>query len=445
MNLLASSPRTSFLNARALLLRLALLLLIPDLAPNVLAQQAPSPSEELLEVVKQLRKQVADLEARTKELEARLGKDTASTATNPAQAKEEAPKEINQDTSVPSPAVDHTGHGGGHGGGGLIGTPLMQIRGFSDVNYSATNVKGKTNTFGLGQLALFVNSRLSDKLNVLAEMAFEANDENEMEFDLERILLQYAVNDYFNLNVGRYHTAIGYYNTAFHHGTWFQTATGRPFLFEFEDDGGILPIHNVGVSVNGHIPSGKLGLSYFAEVGNGRTSRSKLDAYVQNVIDENNGKSLNLGLQARPRWAPGLQVGFNVYRDRLTPAGLPKVGQTIWAAHAIYQTPSFELLNEGVLIRHTLSGTNETIHTPAFYTQISQRFYNRVRPYFRYEYMNVPERDPMIGDVGRRNGPSLGVRYDLGEFAALKLQYQRTANRAQSTSNAVQLQFAFTF
>jgi len=36
----------------------------------------------------------------------------------------------------------------------------------------------------------------------------------------------------------RYHTAIGYYNTAYHHSTWFQTTTGRPFLFEFEDKGG---------------------------------------------------------------------------------------------------------------------------------------------------------------------------------------------------------------
>src|SRR5262249_32299303 len=154
-----------------------------------------------------------------------------------------------------------------------------------------------TNTFTLGQVDLFVNSRLSDKMSVLAEMVFEAEPDNGLSFELERILFQYAVNDYFTMNVGRYHSAIGYYNTAFHHGTWFQTALGRPFMFRFEDDGGILPIHNVGVSVSGRIPSGDLRLSYVADIGNGRASRTKDAELVQNKRDQDNGKSFNFGLQ----------------------------------------------------------------------------------------------------------------------------------------------------
>lgn len=414
---------------------LLLILTLGSVAPCALAQQPHPSPDEVTEMIKQLRKQVAELEARTKELEAQISKRPA--ATEPAQTEGEAAKAERE----VSPAADHTGHGGG-----VLGSPLMQIRGYSDVNFRATNVKGQTNSFALGQLDLFVTSRLSDKMNVLAEMALKSNDKNALSFVPERILFQYAVNDYLTLNIGRYHTAIGYYNAAFHHGTLFQTTVGRPFLFAFEGDGGILPIHNVGLSASGRIPSGSLGLSYVAELGNGRTSRSKTIETVQNKVDENNGKAVNLGLQMRPRWIPGLQVGFNMYRDRLQPDELPKVGQMIWAAHVIYQTPSFELLNEGILIRHTLSDTQQTINTPGFYTQISQRFFNRVRPYFRYEYMNVPERDPINHDVGRRNGPALGVRYDLGEFAALKMQYDRTAYRTKSkSSNAFQMQFAFTF
>ena len=109
---------------------------------------------------------------------------------------------------------------------------------------------------------------------------------------------------------GRYHTAIGYYNTAYHHSTWLQTATGRPFLFKFEDDSGILPIHNVGVSVTGIIPSGRLGLHYIAEVGNGRASSSPNAEPVQNTVDENNGKSFNLRILFRPTGVRGLQAGF---------------------------------------------------------------------------------------------------------------------------------------
>ena len=135
---------------------------------------------------------------------------------------------------------------------------------------------------------------------------------------------------------------------------WLQTAVDRPFLFAFEDGGGILPIHNVGLSATGRIPSGGLGLHYIAEIGNGRTSRSLLDAPVQNHIDENNGKSFNVGLYARPASLPGLQAGFSLYRDTLHPEGNAKTGQTIYAGHLVYNASGMEFLTEGLLLRHAL-------------------------------------------------------------------------------------------
>ena len=151
--------------------------------------------------------------------------------------------------------------------------PMLRIRGFSDFNYRVSNQSGETNSFTLGAFDLFISSQISEKFSMLSEVNFEFGDDNEMALDLERMLLTYAANDHFKLSFGRYHTGIGYYNTAFHHGTWFQTATGRPFLFLFEDEGGVLPVHNVGLNLTGSIPSGKLGLNYVAEIGNGRAAR----------------------------------------------------------------------------------------------------------------------------------------------------------------------------
>ena len=51
---------------------------------------------------------------------------------------------------------------------------------------------------------------------MLSEVNFEFGDDNEMAVDLERMLLTYTANDHFKLSFGRYHTAIGYYNTTFH-------------------------------------------------------------------------------------------------------------------------------------------------------------------------------------------------------------------------------------
>ena len=53
----------------------------------------------------------------------------------------------------------------------------------------------------------------------------EPSTDNEDEGDVERVFLE--GNDYFNLQFGLYHTAIGYYNLAFRHGGWWQTAMGH--------------------------------------------------------------------------------------------------------------------------------------------------------------------------------------------------------------------------
>lgn len=336
-----------------------------------------------------------------------------------------------------------------------VSKTLLRIRGFGDISFHGDTQKGDTTSFSLGELNLFVTSDVSDKFKFLSEIVFEAGQEsiygvnrgtpNSIHVDVERLLLQYSRNDHFNLSAGRGDTAIGYYNTAYPHSTWFQTTTERPFLFRFEDRGGILPIYTVGVSASGLIPSGRVGLHYVAQVGNGRASRSPLtEAPVQNVIDGSNHKAFNLALFARPEAVRGLQTGFSVYRDLLSPNGEPGIGETILAAHAVYIRPKFEWLNEAMVIRHAPQGLSQVFHTPGFYTQISKAF-GAYRPYFRYQYVNASSHEPIFPDVGRRQGPSAGIRFDASEFVALKLQYDYTSIRNQQAISALALQLAFTF
>src|SRR4029079_168390 len=104
-------------------------------------------------------------------------------------------------------------------------------------------------------LALFMTSAINDRVSVLAEVVLEASAANtQVTTDLERLQLTYRLNDHLNLSAGRYHTGIGFYNGAFHHGSYFETPIGRPRIFAFEDEGGVLPVHEVGVSVRGKVP-----------------------------------------------------------------------------------------------------------------------------------------------------------------------------------------------
>jgi hypothetical protein len=332
---------------------------------------------------------------------------------------------------------------------------LLRIRGFGDISLHGDTQKGDTTSFSLGQLDLFVTSDVSEKFKFLSEIVFEggpddyygvpAGPANSFSVDVERYLLQYSYNDYLKLSVGRGHTAIGYYNTAFHHSTWLQTTTDRPFLFEFEDRGGILPIHIVGASASGMVPSGSLGLHYVAEIGNGRESVNPLvDEPVQNEIDDQNHKAFNLALFARPEGIRGLQTGFSIYRDLIAPLDEPRIGETILAAHAVFVRPKFEWLNEALVVRHAPIGSATVFHIPGFYSQISRQF-GAYRPYLRYEYLNAPNNEPVFPEIGLRAGPLAGVRYDASESVALKFQYNYTFLRNQPGVNGLTTQVGFTF
>ena len=113
------------------------------------------------------------------------------------------------------------------------------------------------------------------------------------------------------------------------------------------------------------------------------------------------------------------------------------------AAHLIYQTGHFEFLNEGILIQHDLNGYH-TFYTPGFYSQVSRRW-GQVRPYFRYQYVNASPYEPVFGDVGLRQGPLAGLRFDITESSAFKVEYDRTILRGYSPVNGVATQVSFAF
>jgi hypothetical protein len=405
-------------------------------------QNAPAPSDDHA-LIQQLLQRVKDLEDEVKRLKgqppAAVPTATVASPETAVQTPAQAAATTATTTVASIPPMQDLMHEAS-----VPGLPAMQFRGFSDIRFLANNAAaGTPNTFALGQFNLFITSKMTQRFSMLSEVIVEAGSDNAMGIDLERLLVQYSANDHLNLSLGRYHSAIGYYNTAYHHSTWLQTTVDRPFLFAFEDDGGILPIHNVGLTANGTIPSGALGLHYVAEVGNGRASRSPLDEAVQNNQDENNRKSYNLAVFSRPPSIPGLQTGFSFYRDKLYPAGVPGIQQSIFAGHVVYSKPAFEFLNEVVVLRHAMAN-GAILHIPGFYSQIS-RAWGRTRPYFRYEYMNVPSRDPLFGDVGLLHGPIAGLRYDIGDFSAFKVEYFRNMRRDLSPIYGLRTQVSFTF
>lgn len=386
---------------------------------------------QVLQRLQDLEGQVTALKAQVKDLKEKAAvvapAPTSTPAPTPAPALEQAAAE-----TMPMPGHDNE-----------VSSPRLRLQGYGDVNWSVSDAKGSTNSFALGQFNLFITSRVTDKASFLSEAVVEADSlTNIFSIELERMELIYAVNEHLNLQFGRFHSAIGFYNTAYHHSALMQTALGRPFLFEFEDHGGILPVHTVGMSATGTVSS-RLGLHYIAEIANGRDPRTTVSP-VENVSDNSNGKAFNLGFLVRPPSVPGLQFGLSSYHDHVAPPGHADVEESILAGHIVYQNNRFEFLNEAVWMRHTIDGLATDTNTPGFYSQISRKF-GDYRPYFRYEYLNVPFSDPLYSTVGLLHGPKAGLRYDLSEFTAFKIEYGRTMRRGLPTVNSVGTQLAFEF
>jgi hypothetical protein len=409
------------------------------------------------ETIKALMQEVKELKARVAALEAKQAQQEQSKPVAPEAAKQtEAPTQPEAVKQTEAPATEEANSNtNAERLSGIF--PGIRIAGFGALSYKSTDARppeasllgfkhGTNSSFAIGDVDLFLTSHLTAKSMVLSEVVFSETPEQEFEVDVERLLLKYDFNDYLKLSFGRFHTGTSYYNSVFHHGQWLQTAADRPLVVEFSDHGGLLPSQAVGLSMTGRIPSGALGLNYLFEYGTSDTIRPNIIDPSATEIEEENGQGTTVGLFAKPDWLQGLDVGGSFYHDRINPNGGPfHIGQSIASGHVVYLTPRFEFLNEGFLIQHKVEETGRSFNIPAFYSLISEKFGEKWRPYFRYQYVNSPVDSPVFPDINLRHGPSVGLRYDYNDYIAFKTQYDRTFRRVLPDFNDLWLQLAFRF
>lgn len=324
--------------------------------------------------------------------------------------------------------------------------PETTLRAFGAVQWLGNGLRGAPNSFSLGQLSLFVTSNISERVSVLAEVVLESNGtvDTEVVTDLERLQVTYRAGDWFNVSAGRYHSAIGFYNAAFHHGTYFETPIGRPRVFAFEDEGGVLPIHELGVTALGVVPKTASSLRWVAEVGNGRAWTTPADESGHEAgPDTNDAKSTNVGLSFRPQWWRGFEAGTSFYRDVIPQGATSIVDHRVAAIHVEYRTPSTEVLAEWLQLSFETRG-GSPYHNHGGYFQVSKAS-GPFRPYFRYDRLDINPLTPIIGTIGSYKARVVGLRIDPVEWVGFKVQYERTDESGQFGVNGLRTQLVFVF
>src|ERR1700730_11003349 len=195
----------------------------------------------------------------------------------------------------------------------------LPIHGFADVNVGNYNIyfpyaKGVT----VGSLDLYLTPKIGDSVVTLAELIFETGPDGHVGTDLERFQIGYQFNDQATVWVGRFHTPYGYVNTALHHGVWLADALRRPKFINFEDKGGVMPAHTVGVWVTGALRETDGKFLYDLYAGNGQQIQGgTLDMQTGG---DGHGAAIagtRLSYQFTGGAVDGLMVGVNGFTDKV--------------------------------------------------------------------------------------------------------------------------------
>lgn len=316
----------------------------------------------------------------------------------------------------------------------LAGTPTayaFEFQGFSDVTFSDATFPSPieehpNGAFALGQFDLYVSKALTDRLQFLSEIVITGRPSGEFAVTLQRLQIGYVVSDALKVRVGRFHNLLGYWNLAFHHGTQIQTTIERPVFLRFEYDGGILPVHAVGIWVSGRYRIPSLAVQYGLMVANGdQIFQTTLDP--NNVGDNNRNKQISLQLRVNPSRLPGFGIGIS--GDFSTVQGLlsEEVSQQIYSGDLEYTSRSVEFLSEYYAVRNRDKKGGEGTHTsPLYFVQFGLILTDRLIPYSRYERMSIQERDPYFAALRASDQEKtlVGLRYNLTPESSLKAEVQ---------------------
>lgn len=317
-----------------------------------------------------------------------------------------------------------------------------QLRGFADVGYRSAAADGATRPgFGLGQFDLYLTSRLADRVSFLGETVFEWDDAtSSFAIDVERVIVSYQATAHLRLSGGKVHTPIGYWNNAYHHGAVIQPTISRPQAVQFEDDGGVLPVHTVGVQLSGR-DLGALHLGFDALVGNALGNRPEQDA-------RNAAGSVTLAVHSQV--TPDLRVGASFYQDRLaagtatqaTDSLAAPLTQGIGGAFVSWFGTHAEAVVEGHQVRDRSAGRSST--SPAWFAYAGVRATPTVVPYLVHDEVRLAANDAYFL-AGRTRREIVGVRWEITATAAAKLEGRsvRMGDAARRGELAAQVAVAF--
>lgn len=313
---------------------------------------------------------------------------------------------------------------------------------FGSINYSSRSRSQGHNSYSLGDLVLYSTGSYGDRLTFMAEIDVEA-EEAETEIELERIWVGYTFNDLLSVKAGKHNSALGYWNRVYHQGKQLYTTVDRPFFLKSEFEGSIMPLHIIGLELEGSVKHDVGRLKYDLEVGNGPGIHSTKKMHPNDSGDSDNTKQVILRLSGSPTKVPGLDFGIFGTTYTVKTAAKKHLRESVTGAYLSYLHSNVELIAEYFRLQNNRKGAD------AFYVQLGYTIKQAFTPYFRYEYLYGAGNDPYFNElevVPNRRQFLAGVKYDIEPLrSSLKFQYRNDKEKGSKTNNVFETQWSFNF
>ncbi|MBA3452232.1 MAG: hypothetical protein H0T42_03930 [Deltaproteobacteria bacterium] len=214
----------------------------------------------------------------------------------------------------------------------------LNIHGFADLSWRAllipakdlaANYFPKENSFVVGNVNLYVTKNLSARWRSMLEVRFlyapagvenadgtlthttapnPADLERPIQWggvSIERVYLEYDVNEWLTIQAGSFLTPYGIWNVD--HGSPVIIPATRPFVIGES----LFPQQQTGLHIYGKRPFGDYQLGYHATVTNGRGP-------FQAFRDLDQNKALGARVEIDAPWLDRVQIGISGYRGRFT-------------------------------------------------------------------------------------------------------------------------------
>lgn len=299
--------------------------------------------------------------------------------------------------------------------------PFPQV----DVHFNDRDVPNLTQ-HGSEALVDFFYTASFDDWRLLSELLVSSEER-----DLERLTIGRVSAGGAQLWLGRNHTDLDQWNHLFHRETYLQTSIHRPGIIEFEDEGGVIPAHITGLTLedNRDVDGQTFNYGFTAGLGPGLEQEHLVPF---NILASNEG-SHDLAVTAHLSDQPatgsfpdsGLFFGHTIMPSRS--ANIREVRQTVLGAYTNYTKNTLVVRASVFYVANDLDLTGGVKKKGSFGYAYLQPEYD-LDPtwtlYGRLERTSGAEDDLFIRQVPSfiNNRSLVGARYQMKNGQVLKFE-----------------------